>query len=144
MAGSKLDMHDRYGIMAEMNMIPLIDVALVLLIIFMVMTPFLVRAQLKMNVPDAETGVNVKEEERTLTVQVAKQGQATIDGQPIAPDALGEALLSRIPSPNSWTVIVEADKDCALDHVVKVMDTAKKAGIGKLGIAVRREKRLKR
>ena len=48
-----LNSGDKYALVAEINMIPFIDVALVLLIIFMVITPFLVRAQIKINLPKA-------------------------------------------------------------------------------------------
>ena len=140
MAGHGSDRPDRYGILAEINMVPLIDVALVLLIIFMIMTPFLVRAQLKMDVPDAETGNIIKDEARMLTIQVALDGQALLEGVSVPPGSLKEEILKRTPNPASWTVIVEADRNCALDHVVNVMDTARKAGISKLGVAVRREK----
>jgi biopolymer transport protein ExbD len=48
-----LQQDDEFGIVAEINMVPLIDVALVLLIIFMVMTPILIQSQIKVNLPEA-------------------------------------------------------------------------------------------
>lgn len=136
MSAGRFDIHARYGIMAEINMVPLIDLALNLLVIFMIMSPFLLRAQLQLSIPDAETGAVAKDDPRTLTVQVSGDGQAFIDGQPVSVAEMEAEMTRRIQAPNSWTVIVEADKQCALDHVVKVMDAARKTGVSKLAISV--------
>ncbi|MDI6774621.1 MAG: biopolymer transporter ExbD [Verrucomicrobiota bacterium] len=136
MPGRSLDIHARYGIMAEINMVPLIDLALNLVVIFMIMSPFLLRSQLPMSIPDAETGAVAKDDPRALTVQVSLQGEAFIEGQPIPAAELEDEMLRRILAPNSWTVIVEADKQCPLEHVVKVMDTARKTGVSKLALSV--------
>ena len=126
--------------MAEINMIPLIDVALVLLIIFMVLTPILVRSQIQVNLPGAAT-VTPTPEQRTLNVQVAKDGQIYVADQAVLPDALEAALRGQIPTPADQTVVIEADKQVAFEHVVKVMDTVKKIGVTKMGVAVKQEPR---
>ncbi len=137
----KADQGDKdFGIMAEINMIPLIDVALVLLIIFMVLTPILVRSQIQVNLPGAAT-VTPTPEQRTLNVQVAKDGQIYVADQAVLPDALEAALRGQIPTPADQTVVIEADKQVAFEHVVKVMDTVKKIGVTKMGVAVKQEPR---
>src|SRR5262249_43917567 len=65
--------HDR-GVMAEVNMIPLIDVALVVLIIFMVMSPMLVRMQLKLNLPSAQSAESAPDSKETIEIGVEADG----------------------------------------------------------------------
>ena len=65
---------------AEINMIPLIDISLILLIIFMVITPFLVQSQIQVNLPKASTGTKGGDEE-VLKVRLAADGTMTVDGK---------------------------------------------------------------
>ena len=126
------------GIIAEINMIPLIDVSLILLIIFMVITPFLVQSQLQVNLPKASTGVKGGSEE-VLKVQLAADGQMTVDGRPVRFSRLEKELLLRFSKSYKKTVLVEADKSVPVERVVTVLDIAKKLGAGKIGIAVKPE-----
>jgi biopolymer transport protein ExbD len=136
----KADQGDNdFGIMAEINMIPLIDVALVLLIIFMVLTPIMVRSQIQVNLSEAKT-VTPTPEQRTLNVQVSKDGQIYVADKAVLPDVLEAALRGQIPTPADQTVVIEADKAVAFEHVVKVMDVIKKIGVTKMGVAVKQER----
>ncbi len=119
-------------------MIPLIDVSLILLIIFMVITPFLVQSQLQVNLPKASTGVKGGSEE-VLKVQLAADGQMTVDGRPVRFSRLEKELLLRFSKSYKKTVLVEADKSVPVERVVTVLDIAKKLGAGKIGIAVKPE-----
>lgn len=129
----------KYRIMAEINMIPLIDVALVLLIIFMVMTPFLIKSQIKINLPKAKLKEAVPRPEQILQIQLDTSGNVFIDGQTIAKDTLESRLRARLPDPQNQPVMIEADQDVKFQHVVTVMDAVKKIGVSKLGINVRRD-----
>ncbi|MDO9542280.1 MAG: biopolymer transporter ExbD [Kiritimatiellia bacterium] len=127
----------KYRIMAEMNMSPLIDVALVLLIIFMVMTPFLIKSQIKINLPKAKLKEAVPRPEQILQIQVDTAGNVFIDGQTVAKDTLESRLRARLPDPQNQPVMIEADQDVKFQHVVTVMDAVKRTGVSKLGINVR-------
>jgi len=126
------------GIIAEINMIPLIDVSLIILIIFMVITPFLVQSQIQVNLPKAATGVKGGEE-NVLKVQLGADGSMAVDGKPVRPQALEKELILRFGKSYKKTVLVEADKSVAVERVVAVFDAAKKLGAGKIGIAVKPE-----
>lgn len=126
----------KYRIMAEINMIPLIDVALVLLIIFMVMTPILVKSQIKLNLPSAASGEK-SSTEKTLEIQIAKGGILYIQGRPIADTALAGEIKIALDHKEFKTLAIEADKDVPFEHVVKVMDTARKAGVQKISVGVK-------
>ena len=85
----------KHRIMNEINMIPFIDVSLVLLIIFMIMTPFLVRSQLKINLPSTKKTDQELTRKQTVQVQVDRAGTAYLNGMPVAPDLL-EARLRQL------------------------------------------------
>lgn len=128
----------KYRVMAEINMIPLIDVALVLLIIFMIMTPFLVRSQLKINLPKSKSAKEEAQRTRALQIQVDRVGTAYLDGQIVPSDLLESRLRQALTDPEHQPVIIEADKDVPFQHVVNVMDAAKKIGAVKLAVCVRK------
>lgn len=127
---------DESGIVAEINMIPLIDVSLVLLIIFMVLTPVLVRSQINVNLPTASAS-STSDQDNRVDVEVRKNGSMFLDGQPATAEQLGQELLRRQQGQPGMTVVVSADRDVIFDRVVTVMDEVKKAGVTKLGVSVR-------
>ena len=117
-------------------MIPLIDISLILLIIFMVITPFLVQSQIQVNLPRAVTGVKGSDE-NVLKVQLSANGSMAVDGKPVKFKRLEKELILRFSKARNKTVLVEADKTVPVDRVVQVLDTAKRLGAGKIGIAVK-------
>ena len=126
------------GIIAEINMIPLIDVSLIILIIFMVITPFLVQSQIQVSLPKASTGTKGGED-NVIKVQLAADGSLTVDGKPVGIQRLEKELILRFAKAYKKTVLVEADKSVPVERVVQVLDAAKKLGAGKVGIAVKPE-----
>ena len=113
--------------MADINMIPLIDVSLILLIIFMVITPFLVQSQIQVNLPKASSAIKGGDD-NTLKVQLAANGAMTIEGKQIKSQRLEKELILRLAKSYKKTVLVEADKTVSVERVVFVLDTAKKLG----------------
>lgn len=126
---------DDTGIVAEINMIPLIDVSLVLLIIFMVMTPVLVRSQINVNLPTASASASSDSANR-VDVEVRKDGSIYIEGQPASAEQVGKDMAQRAKLEPDLTVVISADRAVLFDYVVKVMDAVKQAGVTKLGVSV--------
>ncbi|OVE76119.1 hypothetical protein BVX98_06470 [bacterium F11] len=124
----------RYHIQAEINMIPLIDVALVLLIIFMVISPILVDSQLKINLPKV-TNAGLSDE-TAIKVEVDAKGRVSIEGKIIPRDRLRTAFSGYLPRGHSVAILIQADKDTPFQDVVSVMDIAKQFKVEKLGVAV--------
>ncbi|MBI4374826.1 MAG: biopolymer transporter ExbD [Elusimicrobia bacterium] len=120
---------------AELNMIPLIDVALILVIIFMVLTPILVQSQLTVKLPKAGSATP-SQGEGTVNVQISRAGTVTIDGSPARWETLERELTLRLPKASQKSLLVQADRTVAVEKVVAVLDVAKKLGVGKLGIGV--------
>jgi biopolymer transport protein ExbD len=125
----------RRKLIAEMNLIPLIDVSLILVIIFMVLTPILVNHQITVKLPKAASGAPAPSDS-ALSVQITRGGAVTIDGTAVRWDKLERELTLRLSKAAGKTVLVQADKGVAVERVVTVLDIAKKLGVGKLGIGV--------
>lgn len=125
---------DKFPLMSEINMIPLIDVSLVLLIIFMVVTPFLVSSQIKINLPKAVTGIPPDTE--PIKIQVTGHGTFYLDGQAVHAEDLASALNAILGRNKNPTVLIEADASVPFEQVIKAMDAAKSQGAQKLGVAV--------
>jgi biopolymer transport protein ExbD len=124
----------RYNIRAEINMIPLIDVALVLLIIFMVISPILVESQMRVNIP--KVAAASKAEETALKVEIAANGALAFQGKVVTKDALKTAMNMMLPPGHNASLLIQADKDVPFNEVVYVMDIAKQLKVEKLGVAV--------
>lgn len=118
----------------DINMIPLIDVSLVLLIIFMILTPFLVQTQIKVNLPRAASGSDAPQ--TPLVVLVSKNGEVTVNGSPTSAAQLSSVLETYLRKSPDRPVIIQADREVVLDKVIHIMDVAKQHNVAKLGIAV--------
>jgi biopolymer transport protein ExbD len=127
--GSGLD--DQDEVMSEINMTPLVDVMLVLLIIFMLTVPVLTHA-VKVDLPQAQSAANdIKPE--TVTLAVTADGtvywnEDVVDAAAL--DARLAAAAARSPQPE---VHIRGDRQVAYEHVMKAMAAAQRAGVQKLG-----------
>ncbi len=125
----------RKGVMAEINMIPLIDVALILLIIFMVITPFLVQSQIGVQLPKSTQG-SQPPQDNVIRIQISADGGLALEGKQIKISGLEKELTLRLSRSYKKTVLVQADKTVDIEKVIAVLDAAKKLGVTKLGIGV--------
>ncbi len=121
--------------MVEMNLVPLIDVALILVIIFMVLTPVLIQSQITVKLPESSTGTP-PESETTVEVQISRDGVITIDGRPVPGARLEKELALRMGASAKKSLLVQSDKSVPIERIVFVLDVAKRLGVGKLGIGV--------
>lgn len=124
----------KYHIQAEINMIPLIDVALVLLIIFMVISPILVESQMRVNLPKVTKAQNA--EEAALKVEIAYDGSIGFKGGVYTKSNFKSAIQKYLPEGHQSSVLIQADKDVSFNDVVFVMDVAKQLDVQKLGVSV--------
>jgi|SRR5208283_2932204 len=117
------------SVMSEINVTPLVDVMLVLLIIFMVTAPLLQQG-VDVNLPQAK-GKNLPPEER-LSIVIKKGGEIFLNDNHVSMAELSKKLaaISKL-NPN---VFLKADKDVPYGLVVEVMGEVKEAGIEKLGM----------
>jgi biopolymer transport protein TolR len=121
----------RRRFMAEINVIPLVDVVLVLLVIFMVTAPMLYRG-MDINLPKSATNTIKPEERVVLTVE--RDRRVYVDKEPV-PLALLQRRMDALHRKNpEVSVFLRADQDVPYGTVIQVMDSVKKAGIVKLGM----------
>ena len=124
----KASSSEKYEVVAEINMIPFIDIALVLLIIFMVMTPYLVKEQIKINPPKTKArGADVNKHD-LVQIDVTREGSYYVNGEASTADGIYTIVKRRLKDPENQQVVVAADKDVVFDRVVQAMDAAKRAG----------------
>ena len=123
------------GLMGEINMVPFIDITLILLIIFMVMTPFIVQSQLNVDLPSAKA-VNTVSEDNLIKVEILKEGEILVQSRNTNLNKLEEELILHLGKAQEKTILVQADKTVPIEKVVQVFDIAKKLGAARLGIGV--------
>jgi biopolymer transport protein ExbD len=128
---------DKYQIVAEINMIPFIDITLVLLIIVMVMTPFLVKEQIKINLPTTKSVNSPVDSKRVVQIDVTRDGAIRVDGTSVTEDGAYDAILKRLSDPENQPVVIAADRDASFEKVVVAMDAAKRCGAKHLGVSVK-------
>jgi biopolymer transport protein ExbD len=124
----------RDRIIAGINITPLTDVVLVLLVIFMIATPLLIRSEIKVTLP--RTAAADSAVERSLVVTVDSAGAVYVDGTRVALADLGRALGAALAKRPGAPVIVMGDKEVRYDTVVRVLEAARAAGVGRLSLAV--------
>jgi biopolymer transport protein ExbD len=121
-------------IVAEINMTPLIDIMLVLLIIFMVSSTAALESGLDVNLPQASATNEVKEPE-IVVISLSKEGKMAVQGKEVTDESLQGEISHQLKLLNTEVVIFEGDAAAQLGNVVKMMDIAKVAGAKSFSIA---------
>lgn len=124
----------RVKTISGINVTPLVDVVLVLLVVLMVASTYIVAQTLKVQLPKARVSDGTAE--KPTTVQILKTGEFRLDEQPIDEKSLEAKLKSAAAADPEMSLVVSADKEAQHGMVVHIMDLAKVAGISKFAINV--------
>jgi biopolymer transport protein TolR len=119
------------GAMAEINIIPLVDVVLVLLLIFMLTAPMMYRG-IDVNLPKAAAKPTAVEERLVLTL--TKDQGLYLNERRVTSTGLEDALRDAIRSRTDKTLYLKADAGLSYGAVVETMDRVRRAGIERLGM----------
>lgn len=139
MANSSLDLAaaDDDGPIASINIIPFVDIVLVLLVIFMLTSATIVRASLKVELPRAASGGSTVAS--TINLVCGKDGALLVNGAPVASTADAAAAVRRAAAQKPDTqAVIAADKGVAYGRVVDLIDLVKQNGIATFALDIER------
>ena len=125
------------GAKGDINVTPLIDVVLVLLIIFMVLVPSMLK-ELSANIPKKDTSTTPPDPNVVpIVVEFTAQRELSVNQEPVAPEGLADRIAERIKYKNQKVVFFKIDDDAPYGEVVHFMDIVKGAGATTLGIVTK-------
>jgi biopolymer transport protein ExbD len=126
-------------IITRVNVTPIIDVALVLVIILLVTAPMLSVADLGVNLPQAHT--REAEDERNVSVTLGTDGRLAVDDAVVRPDQLRARLAARLAEPGNERVLVVIRADSSAPYAVvrRLLEDARAAGAQRIAIATRQK-----
>jgi biopolymer transport protein TolR len=125
--------HQRKKLMSEINVVPYIDVMLVLLVIFMITAPLLTQG-VKVELPQAAATPVDSQDSETLVVTVDKQGRYYLDDKPVSAEDLKRKVAGILKARPKTPVLVRGDRQAAYGEVVKAMTLLQSAGAPTVGL----------
>ena len=125
---------DDSEIVAEINMTPLIDVMLVLLIVFMVSSTAALESGMDIELPKTAL-TNEKKDAEILVISLGKDGKVAVQGKAVIQEEITRRIASELKTLKTESVILEGDTSANLGRAVELMDMAKVAGAKNFSIA---------
>ena len=125
--------HDNESI-ADINVVPLVDIILVVLIIFMVTAPMIMKPSIKVNLPQAASGEQTVQTQ--LNVTIAANGSLSLNGKPADATLIVNESKNALAQNPDIQAVISADKDVPHGAVVQVLDMIKTVGIKKFAISI--------
>lgn len=119
---------------ADINIVPFVDIILVVLIIFMITTPFIVKPSINVNLPKAASGEESVPSQMNLTLTA--KGDLLLNGKPATKELVAEYAQKAVAEKPETQAVIAADKDVPHGDVVGIIDTIKGAGITKFAITI--------
>jgi biopolymer transport protein ExbD len=121
------------GAKGDINITPLIDVVLVLLIIFMVLTPSMLK-ELTANVPRKDESNNPPPPNPPMVLEISAKSEVALNTEPVAAEALADKVGERLKHDSQKVVFFKVDDEAPYGDVIKFMDIVKGAGAKTLAI----------
>ena len=131
-----MDTGSKKGPRGDINVTPLVDVVLVLLIIFMVLTPSTLK-HLTATVPKKAEDDTPQPPGETILVEYTAKRELSINGEPVAPDALAQRLADRLRNDRQKVVFFRAEDEAPYGEVVRLMDLARGSGARTLAVVTK-------
>lgn len=128
---------DDEDLITEINVIPLVDISLVLLIVFMVTATIILSPSIRMDLPKARTAE--PSPLTPLTISVAKNGDLSLKGQPITEESLRQVFHQKAQRDPIPQVVINADRGVEHGMVIHLIDMARVAGLSRFALMVDKE-----
>lgn len=122
--------------LSEINVVPLVDVVLVLLIIFMLTAP-IIQSGIEVSVPKTKTVSELTKER--LVVSINREQRLFVGSDPININDLGARLQARIKDPETAMIYLRADEEVPFGTITRVMDRARLAGVMNINVVTQPE-----
>ncbi len=124
-------------LIAEINITPFTDVVLVLLIIFMIATPFIYQSSMKVQLPQVSKS---EETSRDILITINAQGDVFLEDKKLGLESLKYKLTTMVKSKPDTSVIINGDKNVKYDSVMQVMDVLTRSGVKNPGLGIELKK----
>jgi biopolymer transport protein ExbD len=139
MAGRNFDPNDIGEGINEINITPFVDVVLVLLVIFMVTAPVMIKESLKVNLPKTLTS-DITTKAASIGVAISKEGQVFLEGNLMGPESLENELKRISREAPETNFLISADTDSRHGDVVKMIDLLKRNNLNRFALQVEKIK----
>jgi biopolymer transport protein TolR len=130
-------------VLADINVTPLVDVMLVLLIIFMISAPMLHQG-IEVALPKSEAPAMPTRTSDPLVLSINRDGMVYLKDRPVHPTKLIEVLTPMLRGREDETVFLKGDRDVPYGRVIEVLDTLHRGGISKVGMVTERAEEARR
>ncbi len=121
-------------VLSDINVVPLVDIILVVLIIFMVTAPMFIKPTINVNLPKAASGDQSTPSQ--LSVALTADGRINLNGAFVDEDAVSKKAAEELGKNPEVQAIISADKDVAHGRVVAILDRVKGVGVKKFAISI--------
>ena len=127
------------GVKADINVTPLVDVMLVLLIIMMLITPMLNQG-VAMRLPEATNSVDKPTTQDNTVIAISKDGSVYLNAKPISEAELATKISEALEIKKEKSVFIKADEEAAYSAIMETMDQLRQAGVEDIGLITEHKK----
>ena len=128
---------DDHDVIADINVVPLVDIILVVLIIFMVTAPMFIRPTINVNLPKASSGDQTTPSK--LNIALTADGKINLNGTFVDEKTVQTKAAEELAQNPDVQAIISADKDTPHGQVIGVLDVVKSVGIKKFAISIEKK-----
>lgn len=122
---------------AEINIVPLVDIILVVLIIFMVAAPLVMQPKIDISLPKSSS-TDLDKSKKPMKVVVGGKGELFVDNKPMSIEELGVESRLQVGKNPDVSAILVADKAVTLEMVTQIIDTVKSQGLKKVAFSIQK------
>lgn len=123
---------------AEINIVPLVDIVLVVLIIFMVAAPMVMQPKIDISLPKS-SATDLDKSKKPLKIVVGGQGELFVNNKSLSLEELKIESLSQVKLNPDVSAILVADKSVTLEMVTSIIDTVKSQGLKKIAFSIQKK-----